>query len=467
MTRDNNESLRRWFDRFSSRNVGVIGLMITAIFVVLVIVWAFREAPVRSVQLRITAGSEDGLRHAIAESLAGFSKAEGIRLELVPSDGSQASLRAVADNTTDLALVQGGLDPAEFPTVRQAAVLHIEPLHLLVRPELAREGLHGLSGRTVNVSTAGSGTNLLATEILKFVGIEPGRDCKVTTESYGELLKEDRETRSFPDAVFTVSSLPSPVAGQLIRDHGYQLLDLPVTEAFRINWRGDQPGSTDTHLLRRRVVATEIPAYTYSVNPPMPARPVSVPGTRLQLVAHESVPVEVVDRLVSVIYESSFASVSDPPLDADLLSASAEFPIHEGAESYIHRKSPIITERIVELTEQVLAIVGTCCGGLLFVWQAIAVSRRKRKDRQFLRCIGRVVAIEEQALQYEYNDSMTVDDLVRIQREVSEIKEEMIAEFERGDIDGAEALSSFMNHANDASETLTRLILHERSREES
>lgn len=87
-----------------------------------------------------------------------------------------------------------------------------------------------------------------------------------------------------------------------------------------------------------------------------------------------------------------------------------------------------------------------------------------RSSSQFLSCIERVVAIEEQALQYEFDDTMTINDLVRIQIELFAVKSELVSQFQCGDIDGADAQSAFLNHANDASEMLTQMILHERSK---
>jgi hypothetical protein len=195
----------------------------------------------------------------------------------------------------------------------------------------------------------------------------------------------------------------------------------------------------------------------------VPQQPIRTLGTRLHLVAHRDTPADAVERMIDAIYNSSFAAASEPPLSVNLLQTSPEFELHVGAASYLERKTPIITEQVVELTEQVLAILGTVCGAGLFVWQAMLFLRRRRRDRQFLHCIERVGEIEHRALQYERDDAMTVEDLVQLQHELNQIKTEMIRQFQNGDIDGADTLSGFLMHVNDANENLTRMILHERS----
>ena len=117
----------------------------------------------------------------------------------------------------DAALVQGGLDMVDHLGLRQVAVLHVEPLHLLVKEEISRPvdcKLAGLRGKVVNLGERGSGTSLLATEVMAFSGLRAGIDYTESTHSYADLERETEGSR-LPDAVFSVSTLPSPVARHL------------------------------------------------------------------------------------------------------------------------------------------------------------------------------------------------------------------------------------------------------------
>ena len=453
-----------WLARFWTKLWAGWGLIFA---LVIVVGFGLRLRPTdsRGGQLTITAGSQRGLRHSIANAIREFAAQSRLQLDLVATTGSHDSLARVETGEIGLALTQGALAGHRYRNIRQVAVLHIEPLHLLVQSELWPETSRRLStlrGSEINVSTPGSGTNALAVDMLRFVGLHEG-DYQATHLSYDQLMSANTATADLPDAVFTVSSLPSPLAKHLISRHGFRLVDLPIANAFKLDWRPRPKQTQHTRVVRRRITATQIPAFTYQVDPHRPEQTVQTLGTRLNLVAHVDIPAEDIERLVGVIYQTSFATISEPPLSLDLLTSSPEFVLHTGAERYVKKKTPIITEEVIEVTEQTLAIVGAVCGGLLFVWQAVVYVRRRRRDRQFLACIERVAEIETRALQFDRDDSMTVHDLARLQDELKQIKLEMVEQFQRGDIEGAETLSGFLMHVNDANENLTRMILHERA----
>ena len=64
------------------------------------------------------------------------------------------------------------------PNLRQVAVLHLEPLHLLVKEDIQRAVTHSLAGlrsKVVNLGERGSGTYLLAKEVMAFSGLRRDR----------------------------------------------------------------------------------------------------------------------------------------------------------------------------------------------------------------------------------------------------------------------------------------------------
>lgn len=225
------------------RHLYLTGLLGLAIVGVSTFLWLPRNSN-EPTRLTISAGSSAGLRHSIALSLADFTRQVALDLEVVPTSGSRDALQKVEAGQLDLALIQGGLSHTEYRNVRQVAVLHVEPLHLLVKPDPAASGgttpghytLEDLSHRVrghkfkVNVSTEGSGTHALATELLNFFALRSGVDYEPTFLGYEEL--EELSTEELPDAVFTVSSLPSPVARHLISRH-HRFLKAPCRRPER------------------------------------------------------------------------------------------------------------------------------------------------------------------------------------------------------------------------------------------
>ena len=415
----------------------------------------------RGSRLSITAGDPSGARARVAALLAEHTRVVDIELTLTPSAGSRDALERVEQRELDLALVQGGLVAADYRHVRRVAVLQVEPLHLLVRSELyddVSQHLQALRGKRINLGAEGSGTSELAAELLSFLDLNPETDYQLSRLSYNELLSVDLSES--PDAVFSVSTLPSPVAQHLIEHGGYRLIPLPFARSFQLHWLdGDARGSVD----RRGVAAAQIPAFVYGVDPSRPESDLATFGTRLQLVSHDGVPDATIDAICEAVYASDFGRVLGSDATLDMLLSDSSLPLHPGAQQYVSRRRPVMTGELIEVTEQLVAISGAALGGLLFLLQWWRQLRERRKDREFVECVQRVVEIETAALRFDERSEVTVDDLDRMQDELSRIKLNLLARYRDGSLEGADMLSAFLKHANDASELISQIVLHERS----
>jgi TRAP-type uncharacterized transport system substrate-binding protein len=425
-------------------------------------------------QLVITGGSANGLRARIAHRLVAESRGQELRLRLVETDGSKDALSQVDKGSIDLALVQGGISPAAYPHVRQLATLHIEPLHLLVKPEIHRaveENLASLRGKTVNLSTAGSGTHDLALDVLRFAGLSPQTpespgDFQVSAASYRE-LEEQVNAATLPDAIFTVSNLPSPLVRHLIAKQHYKLVSLPfgdafALESFEIDKRGNAGPASEDDVAKSRIFPTMIPAYTYGMEPPTPPAPLATFGPRLLLVAHQSVPPRVVRLLLEAVFSSGFSHFYRPPLDPSLLEASPEFPWHPGTDEYREHHKPLVAGDVIDILEKGTSLAGAIVGALFFLWQWLRQHVRRKRELGFETYMIKVAAIEEQALNLELGAMLDLKELLRLQVELNRLKHEALHRFADGKLEGEALMSGFIAHVNDARNHLTRLILHER-----
>jgi len=109
-----------------------------------------------------------GLRQKLAEKLQEQALPLNVDLELVPSAGSLESSELLKAGKIDFAMVQGALAIRPPSKIRQVAVLHVEPLHLLVDPQHHADvsiNLRSLKGLTINVGAVGSGTDRLSTTL--------------------------------------------------------------------------------------------------------------------------------------------------------------------------------------------------------------------------------------------------------------------------------------------------------------
>jgi hypothetical protein len=331
-----------------------------------------------------------------------------------------------------------------------------------------------LAGQSINVGSASSGTYALSNEVLEFVGLQPATpDAPTATSSidsrtfiqntlgYAELFNADAS--ELPDALFTVSSLPSPLATWMIEQHGFRLVELSFGEALSLqalNELGEAPaaGSIDKRLLFR----TTIPNHTYSVRLAEPPEPLTTLGTRMLLVAHERVNEKVIQRLLDALYDSNFAQAERPPLEPSLLDLPAEFPLHVGAQAYRQRNKPIIAGDAVDYAEKVLAIAATVVGGAFFLFQWSIRRVRRRREASLASYIERVMTIEQESLQNEVAAQLDLAELIRLQGELAKIKSQAVSKFANGELEGEALIQGLLSLVNDARNQLTRLILHQR-----
>ncbi len=434
--------------------------------------------------LRLSAGQALGVRHRMALRLAVEARGRGVRLNVQPCAGSDEALDLVDAGMLDLAMVQGGLNRGGRRHVRQVATLQVEPLHLLVKgdlfPDVSRN-LAALRGKVVNLGEKGSGTARLAREVLTFAGLRAGTgagavaeplagDFTATALGYEE-LESFADPAGMPDAIFLVSTLPSRVARHLVARHGYRLVPLPFGEAFALDALVPEadagvvapaPGPGTAAVNRIHVDESRIPAFTYGVDPAVPEQAIPTLGTRLLLVAHEATDPRAIPPLLDAIYTSPFAQASRPPLDTSLLELPAEWPPHAGLTAHLDRNKPLIAADLVDLLEKEVSIVGVAAGGLFVLWQWVRRWYRRRRERGLESYLLKVMEIEDRTARQESAPSPSLPELLALQADLGALKGEALRKFAEGEIEGDELISGFLTYANDARESLTRLILHER-----
>lgn len=394
-----------------------------------------------TIELRVSAGSEAGRRHEIAEVLAELAERRGISIVIEPTAGSAASLRRVNERQLDVALVQGGLHAGR--NVREVAPLDLEPLHLLVRdPEIT--SVVDLRGRTLDLGTPGSGTRELALELLTLVGMRTERDFTELSFTYEELLSKPED--QLPDAVFTVSTLPSPVAERLVRRRGYRLIPLPFAGALRLRDIG--------------ILEAEIPPYTYGAAPAHPPETLPTIATRMIVVAHRETPDEAVKALLEVLASDEFEREADlTPAHHDVLG-QPEIRMHPGALEWIQRNDPLVTPELIDNVESLRSFLVSIVVALILAWRWL----RARQLQGFEKYLHDVTDLEKEVLELELAADLNLPRLLRIQRELSSLKNRALDGYGQGQIATAELLNSFLAHVNDVRVYLNALILHERER---
>ncbi len=437
---------------------------------------ALRRARAPATHFSLTAGPFGSSRTILARALLEAVGSMGLKGHLVETAGAEDSLDRVNTGELALALVPGGLRLGDRTHVRQVAPLYLEALHLMVKEEFAgavATNLGALAGHTVELGPPLGGSAPFGTAVMGFLGLAAG-DGRTPgtyvpkTMSADDLrpLVEAGSRDALPDAFFVLSTLPSREV-QLLVQRGYHLVALPFADAFALGALiEDDPLHPPTgpagNVEREYVFDLVVPALTYGVSPPEPAEPLHTLGTRLLLVANRDVDPKLIETLLDAAFGTRFARVTHPPIGPHVLDVPPEIQLHDGTVAWLARDRPWITNNVVDELAGTASIASASLGSLLLFWQWWRRRSRQKRDETFESYILRVDAIEQRASELEQGATLRLPALLDLQQQLAKLKQEALAGFASGRIEGKELLSAFLSHVKDTREYLGRLLLHVR-----
>jgi uncharacterized protein len=207
----------------------VWGLLAVIVLVGFLITYQYVGAPPPKV-VRIATGANNGAYYTFAQEYARLLASDGITLEVVPTAGSVENLELLKSGEVSLALIQGGSATRDDKERLQSlGSLFLEPVWIFVRRQSAVKRFLELKANRVSVGIAGSGTHLLATQLLSAAGI---------TETNTQLIREettqaiDSLSNGKIDAAFFVASPEAPIIRKLFAAPAVELLTFDRAAAY-------------------------------------------------------------------------------------------------------------------------------------------------------------------------------------------------------------------------------------------
>jgi TRAP-type uncharacterized transport system substrate-binding protein len=268
-----------------------------------------RPAPPKVIT--ISTGPEGSTFQRQAERYSQVIARSGVKVRLLPSNGSLENLRRLSDPKGDaeVGFVQVGVklpDPTPGEARRALATLGTvarQPLYVLVRGSPAPDRLSALGGKRLVVGPEGSGTRVLALALLKANGIEPGGATALLDlddERVGPALEKGEI-----DAAFLMGDSASP---RVIR----AIISLPDVRVLRL-------AHLDAYLRRfpnlDRIV---IPRGAFDLGKDSPPTDLELLGATVELVARADLHPAASDLLLETMREVHGR--------AGLLQKAGEFP---------------------------------------------------------------------------------------------------------------------------------------------
>jgi len=207
----------------------VWGLLTLIVVLGFVITYQYVGAPPPKV-VRIATGAKNGAYYTFANEYARLLANDGISLEVVPTAGSVENLQLLKKGEVSLALVQGGsATKDDKERLHSLGSLFLEPVWIFARKQSAIKRFLELKGKRVSVGVAGSGTHLLAIQLLSAAGL---------TETNTRFIRED-STQAIDsllhgkvDAAFFVASPEAPIIHKLFAIPGAELLSFERAPAY-------------------------------------------------------------------------------------------------------------------------------------------------------------------------------------------------------------------------------------------
>lgn len=189
-------------------------------------------APAPPRHIVIATGSPDGAYYAFGKAYGEMLQRYGITLEVKITAGSAENLQLLDkdDSGVDVAFVQGGVKPSgQADDLISLGSLYYEPLWVFRAAGLEINKLSDLKGRRIAVGREGSGTKVLAMQLLAPNDVS---DQNTKIFSLGGQKAADRLMLGEIDAAFFVTAHHSAVIQQLLRSKNLQLLSLQRAEAY-------------------------------------------------------------------------------------------------------------------------------------------------------------------------------------------------------------------------------------------
>jgi hypothetical protein len=432
--------------------------------------WQLRTPPVQRV---ILATTHTVRLHIWAQQISRETGLHGQPVDVDPAlYSSEEVLRRVNAHRADWGLLPGGAVVKGLENVRQVAALDLAILHLLVKKELiadVSQHFTALKGKRINLNAKGSEAMLLAEDTLRFAKVDPSKTDgagefvavyvgdEEMVEQLARIAQQPEEARAvmiqrLPDAIFTLSPLPSTLAKQLVMVAGYRLVSLPFSQAFTVNRLtrmengpdGAQPG---------QVNVTTIPPFLYDTDPPVPAARCETIATRVLLVVHKDTDPHALRRLLEGLHEPPLVGSLKP---VNLEEVTPEFDHHVAAVEHAKRNRPVVNTQVLAHLGSALGGLGAFIGGVVAFYGFLRILQT-RKFEQYYQEIRKIDLIAN-GVDADPNLPAAPAELHRhLEARLIDLKCRAVGQFADGGLKAEGLLQGIIALINDTRKSLDRL----------
>lgn len=273
----------------------------------------------------IASGANWGAYYRYAQTYAELLRNQGLEVEVLESRGSFNNLELVESGKADVGFVQGGLAlPDDTIRLECLGSLYREPLWVFVKAAAPPELLSDLKGKRLAIGGMGSGTRVVALQVLQ----DNNMTDLVTTIDFGGEMAEELLRNGEVDALFLVGSPEIPMVERLLAEPGVHLMNWQRADGYAVH--------------HREFSAVTLPRGSIDLARDTPGRDTRLVGPAATMVVRSEFP----RSLAYILLET----VREIHQDGGALEKSSEFPsrlygtfpLHETARDFHDRGIPYI-----------------------------------------------------------------------------------------------------------------------------
>ncbi|MGD0169936.1 MAG: TAXI family TRAP transporter solute-binding subunit [Smithella sp.] len=212
--------------------VAFSAIIFTALVIVIAAFLFFYFAPPNTII--ITSGDEGSSFQRNSEKYAKILARNGVKMKVLKSEGSLQNLERLENPSfrVDVGFVQTGVAKGQnTDKLISLGSISYEPLFIFYRGSKPLDVLSQFEGKRLAVGEDGTGTHVLALELLALNGIKKGGNTKLLEIDEKEAEKELLESKI--DAAFMMSdSVSSKTLHELMHKPGIRLFDFSQADAY-------------------------------------------------------------------------------------------------------------------------------------------------------------------------------------------------------------------------------------------
>ncbi|MGO9380284.1 MAG: TAXI family TRAP transporter solute-binding subunit [Dissulfurispiraceae bacterium] len=367
--------------------------------------WFFHSAPPDTIT--ITSGPEGSVSQMNAEKYSKILARNGVKLKILPSEGSQENLKRLNDPSihVDIGFVQSGVTGGlKVDRLVSLGSISYQPLLIFYRGDQLISLLSGFAGKRLAVGPEGSGSRTLTLTLLAANGIEPGGETALLNLEADDATKALIEGKV--DAVFLMGDSASVQnMRMLLRTERIHLFDFTQADGYtrRIDY------------LNKLV----LPKGSIDFGKDIPSHDVTLIGPTIQIIARPDLHPALSDLLIEAAQEvHGSASLLrrrgefPSPLEYEFRLSSDASRYYKSGKSFLYRYLPFwmasLVNRIIVVFVPLIVVL---IPGLKF----IPVIFRWRIRLRIVRWYRALLALE-QDLVVEMSPKLREELLARLDR---------------------------------------------------